>query len=331
MSMHSDWRGAGAVVLCALALATVPPALCAPAEATVTLAPASVAASGIQVAPLAESRYAPQVSAIATVLDPQPLLVLSAQLLGARTALNAAAAQAHAAAAEAQRLRELYRHDENAALRDVQAADAAAATAQARQVAAAADDAAARSGARTQWGTALASRAGRGPQALSGYADGQMALLAVALPVGSSAPSASTILVQAIGGDTLWATLLGPSPRADPVVQGPTYFYRAEDTGLRSGQRLTAAVPQGAAARSGVIVPTAAVLWYAGRSWAYVETAGGHFERRPLAQDARMATGWFESSGFLAGERVVVGGAELLLSQELLPPPGAKPPSADDD
>jgi hypothetical protein len=37
------------------------------------------------------------------------------------------------------------------------------------------------------------------------------------------------------------------------------------------------------------------------------------------------------SEGLRRGQRVVVRGAELLLSQELKPPPGARPAMGDDD
>jgi hypothetical protein len=90
-------------------------------------------------------------------------------------------------------------------------------------------------------------------------------------------------------------------------------------------------VSLGSATQTGVTVPAAAVIWYAGQPWAYVETAVGHYQRRPLSVDARNASGWFEANGFRAGERVVVRGGELLLSQELLPPPGVKPAGGDDD
>lgn len=331
MSMNFKWRDARIAVLYLLPLVIAAPALGATAVTTVTLSSASVTASGVKAAPLVASRYAPQVQGIATVLDPQPLLALSAQLQGKRAALDAAVAQSHADTTEAQRLRELYRHGGNAALHDVQVAEAAASAAHAKQIAAAADYAAARSGARARWGTTLTALAARGVQALDDYADGRATLLAVVLPVGSKSPVVSTIRVQANGGETVPASLLGPSPRADAVVQGPTYFYRTVGVGLRIGQRLTATVPQGAPARRGVIVPDAAVIWYAGQPWVYVETTAGHFQRRPLAQTARTATGWFQASGFHAGERVVVRGGELLLSQELLPPAGTQPAGGDDD
>ncbi len=216
-------------------------------------------------------------------------------------------------------------------MRDVQTAAAAAAAALAQQVAARSAYTAERSSARVSWGRALAALAESGPDALADYADGRAALLAVAMPVDSGQLSTAAIQVQLPDGSHASATLLGPSPRADAVLPGPTYFYRCKDVSLRSGWRLAASVPLQAAERNGVTVPAAAVLWYAGQPWVYVQTAVDSFQRHPLALDARQASGWFQASGFQVGDRVVVRGAELLLSQELLPPPGTKAPAGDGD
>ncbi|TAM98615.1 MAG: hypothetical protein EPN40_06335 [Rhodanobacteraceae bacterium] len=224
MSTHSRYcRHACSIVGCVLVFAGAHAAPAAPAHGSVTLTPASVTASGIQVAPLAESRYARQIRAIATVLDPQPLLALAAQLQTARAALDAANAQAHAATAEAKRATALHRDGDNTSLREAQAAAAAAAAARAKQVAAAADARAERATARAQWGAVLAGEAESGSRSFGALADGSAALLAVALPPGSAAPAGRTIHIHEENGGVLTATLIGPSSRADPVVQGPTY------------------------------------------------------------------------------------------------------------
>lgn len=324
-------RHASMIVACALVCVGVHAAPATPTDGSVTLAPASAAASGIETAPLTESRYAPQVRGIATVLDPQPLLALAANLQTAHATFVATKAQARAAAAEATRATALHRNGDNTSLREVQAAAAATAAAQAKQVAAAADARATRGSARVQWGATLAGEAEHGSHSFDAMAEGSTALLAVALPPGSAAPAGRTIHVRKADGEIVAATLIGPSPRADQVVQGPTYFYRANDAGLRIGQHLLASVPVRTSTRTGVIVPTTAVIWYAGQPWAYVEISAGHFQRRLVAETARTAKGWFESSGFRVGERVVVRGGELLLSKELLPPPGAQPAASDDD
>jgi membrane fusion protein, multidrug efflux system len=332
MRAPSDRYRVALIGLCACVLAALASPLRAATatEGTVILTPASVTASGVATARLSASRRPSQLQVIATVLDTQPLLTLAAQLQSTHANATAATAVARAAIAEATRSHTLYQQDENISLREVQAADAAAAQAQAQQIAAVAQAAAARSSARVQWGKPLAALAERGPHALDEFADGRAALLAVVLPSGSATPVTDTIRLSTPSAFVL-ARLIGPSPHADAVVQGPTFFYRTEGTSLRVGQRLTAAVSLSTAPIAGIAVPDAAVLWYAGQPWAYIEISAGHYVRRPLAQDARDATGWFQTSGFHAGECVVVRGGELLLSQELKPPPGAAPAGDGDD
>ena len=331
MRIVPDWRHLLTITAASVAASW---AISAPSLAamtgTVVLTPARVQASGIAVVPLTTATQTAQVQGVATVLDPQPLLALAARLQTTHAAALAAEVAARAADAQAKRSLALYRQDENTSLRDMQAAEAAAATARAQRMAARADETTARSGARSQWGPVLTRLAARGPQALHDYADGHASLLEVALPNGTRAPAGNSIQVWSPDGQPSTATLLGASPRADAVVQGPTFFYRTTAAGLRSGQRLNATVPQDSAVRQGVNVPTAAVIWYAGQPWVYVETAAGQFQRRPLDQ-VRNAQGWFQARGFHAGEKVVVRGGELLLSQEMQPPPGTAKPAGDDD
>ncbi|MBS0318171.1 MAG: hypothetical protein JSR49_13700 [Proteobacteria bacterium] len=333
MRTDSSWHRVILVSACTAALTLLMPSLHATTDnsGSVTLSTASVNASGIATTTLQATKQTVQVQAIASVLDPQPLLALAAQLQTAHANAMAAAVAAGSADAEAKRSTALYHDGENTSLQQVQAAAAAAAQARAQQRIAQAQEAAARSSAQAQWGVSLASLAARGPSALKAYADGHSALLAVALPAGSPAPTGDTIELSLPDHSTLAAHLIGASPRADAVVQGATFFYRADGAGLRTDQRLTTTVPLGDAAQAGVTVPAAAVIWYAGQPWAYVETTAGHYRRRPLRVDARNASGWFEASGFRAGEQVVVRGGELLLSQELLPPPGVKPAGGDGD
>lgn len=308
--------------------------LCAPTlarDGAVTLAPSRVAASGIVTTPLVSAQYTPQVEGIASVLDPQPLLTVSAQLAASKAAVDSAKAQTLAAMAEAKRLEALYQNDKLVSQRDEEAAAAAAAAATAQQFTAVANDGSARASARATWGAALATLAEGGPRALVDYADGRRALLAVALPLGTLGSPAKNIHLRLPNGMNLPATLLGPSPQADAIVQGLTYFYWAPASKLRSGQRYTALAPIGKNISNGVIVPNTAVLWYAGEPWIYIESATGVFERHALAMTARDTRGWFQEKGFHAGERVVVQGGELLLTQELKPPANAESKSGDED
>lgn len=298
----------------------------------VVVLPAELQASGIATLSLHATTYRAQVDGIATVVDPQTLAALAAQLATVRASVQAAREAVMSTSAQAERLKALYRNGKYVSEQDEQVAIAAAAAAKAQQVSAIATNASARASAAATWGPALAAMAGHGPDAFAAYVGGRRALLSIALPIGATTAPAKNIDVLLPGGPILVASLIGPSPRTDAVVQGPTYYYSVAGDDLRSGQRFAAAVATGAAAgANGVVVPDSAVLWYAGEPWVYVEIASGHFVRRLISLNARDTGGWFQAKGFKAGERVVVHGGELLLSQELKPPPSAAPAGDDDD
>ncbi|TAL77026.1 MAG: hypothetical protein EPN75_13505 [Beijerinckiaceae bacterium] len=299
--------------------------------ASVVLSPQQAKTNGIAMAPLQAVTYRAHVEGIAMVVDPQALTALAAQLATARATVDASNEEVMATAAQAKRQQTLYRNGKFVSERDEQAAVAAAAAAKAQSVTAIATESSARASARASWGAALAALAEHGPDAFADYADGRRALLAVALPIGTAATPAHDIEVLLPDGQTLAASLIGPSPHADAVVQGPAYFYSAAGDSLRSGQRFAAIVPIGAANATGVVIPDPAMLWYAGEPWVYVEATPGHFTRRLISTGARDVKGWFQATGFRGGERVVIRGSELLLSQELKPPPSATPAGDDDD
>ena len=64
-------------------------------------------------------------------------------------------------------------------------------------------------------------------------------------------------------------------------------------------------------------VPSAAVVRHAGRAFLYVQTSDETFARQEVRLDRPTADGWFVAGGLAAGQRVVVSGAQQLLSVEL--------------
>jgi len=86
---------------------------------------------------------------------------------------------------------------------------------------------------------------------------------------------------------------------------------------LRAGMRVAARIGMGGAAASGVIVPSAAVVWHAGKAWAYVKDEEDSFARFEVSTADEMEGGWFNTTGFDDDDEVVVSGAQLLLSEEL--------------
>lgn len=140
-------------------------------------------------------------------------------------------------------------------------------------------------------------------------------LLRIAAPSGSRLP-APPREVGVVGDDDVLrtATLISPSPQADPRIQGPTFFYVAAAAGLLPGTALTARLPSGPQ-ETGATVPASAVVSWQGKAWYYVESAPGRFVRHELTGAVPVAEGWFAPR--LPAMRVVVRGAQTLLSEEL--------------
>ncbi len=65
------------------------------------------------------------------------------------------------------------------------------------------------------------------------------------------------------------------------------------------------------------MIPRAAVVRSEGRAWAYVRLGEQRFTRRVVTVDTPTERGWFVTSGFAPGDRIVVDGAQTLLSEEL--------------
>src|SRR5262249_56860672 len=79
----------------------------------------------------------------------------------------------------------------------------------------------------------------------------------------------------------------------------------------------TAYLPTSSVPQPGIVIPRSALVRFSGRTWAYVEARAGRFTRREVVFDHPTETGWFVTSGFAPGDRVVVIGGEALLSEEL--------------
>lgn len=106
---------------------------------------------------------------------------------------------------------------------------------------------------------------------------------------------------------------------SDPRTLGQTLLFRvgAEGLLLRPGQPVTAYLPTSGTVQPGVIIPRSAIVRFSGKAWTYVEIGEGRFTRRDVPLDHPTDAGWFLTSGVTPGERIVVTGAEVLLSEEL--------------
>jgi hypothetical protein len=83
----------------------------------------------------------------------------------------------------------------------------------------------------------------------------------------------------------------------------------------------------GGGKRHGVALPVSAIVWHAGRSWVYREDGEGSYTRLPVAGPLTGGPHLFIDTGLVPGMRVVVTGAQTLLSEEFR----GHIPSEDDD
>lgn len=118
-------------------------------------------------------------------------------------------------------------------------------------------------------------------------------------------------------GTKVSAKIVSPSPRTDPRIQGQSFYYvaPAREVGMLPGMSVTAYLATGPRVK-GAVVPSSAVVWRQGTAWVYVQTDDVHFLRRECSTDTPAKDGWLVEKGLSPGERVVVKGAQLLLSEE---------------
>ena len=286
-------------------------------QTVVTLDPETLSRSGIVVEPLTAAAHRAGSTAYGSVLD----LTGLAELRGAFTAARARVEKGHAALsasrAEFERLQTLYADQRNASQKALQAAAAKARSDEAEVGGAEAALEDERALARQRWGVVVAGWLDDRAAPLAALLEDKERLLEITLPPGSAPPAPQTVVtVQAGGGPVVEARVISPAPRTDARIQGTTLLCAvATSPEMLPGITVVAQVPSGPSS-SGVVVPSSAVVWWQGRAWAYVEYATGTFARREVATDAPVPGGWFVSRGVIAGERVVVRGAQTLLSEE---------------
>ena len=172
-----------------------------------------------------------------------------------------------------------------------------------------------------QWGEALTKLALEDKSAphLASLLERKNALIQVSLPLNTSAPKAgSSIHVTPLNESVapIKAIYVSPASTSDTSNFSKTYYYSAPAELLRIGMRVNVEMdPIAGDTANGIIIPSNAVVWYAGKPWAYFKQGKDQFIRKPISADTEVAAGWF-NRGIDAKSEVVVSGAQLLLSEE---------------
>ena len=256
----------------------------------VVLDPDTQRRADIAVAFVQEVAQRREIEALATVLPAQELIELRNAYIAAKTQADKNRAALQASRSEYERVKALHGDEQNLSLKALEAAEAVwhadEATARGAGEALNAVD----RGARQKWGSVLAAAVVADAPLFRRLADQRDVLLRVAMPSGTGVAKApATVRVAANDGSSRTASLVSPSPQADPRIQGATFLYAAPADGLLPGTTLTAYLPTGAE-RAGGVVPAAAVVWWQGEAWVYVQTAPGRFVRRKLPAAANSGT-----------------------------------------
>jgi multidrug efflux system membrane fusion protein len=313
--------------------AATPPVAVVNGVTVVTMDTATQIQNGIRAEPLTSSETPAEITAYGTVLDLQPLIDLRTRYAAGLADADTASAALSASRQEYRRSLALYQDNQNVSLKSYQAALATYRSDQARTQAAALNLQNIQAAMRQQLGATITHWAldSRSPE-FSRLLNRQAVLLRITVPPGDGIAAPIRIKIDANEKRRLPAQLVSPSPQSDPVIQGSAFIYRAAAP-LPSGTRIVAYLPTAKKGTPGMVVPADAIVWYGGQPWAYVQINAEQFARYPVAEQSPMQGGFFVTQGFKADQRVVVSGAQLLLSEELKPPPGGsgcKDPECDD-
>lgn len=282
--------------------ADVPEKTEAPAKAGVTIDAETQARIGLKTETPVPAQWQPPLRAVGNVADP---LVFTAAAADYETARAAAAASQ----GELARTQTLAAQN-NAAARILEAAQAAAAR-----------DALAVKAARAKftadWGVHLAAQSN-----LTEFAEklqaGDFSLVKLSLPVGifpDPLPRVATIFL--FNGETNFVSAdFADDLRVSPATQAQTLLFSASKK-LPPGVAVTAQLKTSSEPVSGVVVPSSAVLRHEGKGWIYVQTETNQFVRTEIPLDRLTDGGWFVADNLSATNRVVVTGAQTVLSAEL--------------
>lgn len=272
--------------------------------------------NGIVTTVLTSSTQRVQGQATGVVVQLQPLLDLKASYNTPATDLIRARANARASSAEYERLQLLNKDDKNASDKAVEAARAAAESDAALVQNAQQAITLLKGTTLLHWGPIVAGWIESNSPQFDALLRQQMFLLQVTSTNAGQFAAPKEATVQFSDGAHAPARFVSVLPQLDPRLQQPSLLYLvAPHPGLVPGVNVSVFLPSGAEHR-GVVVPSSAVVWSQGTPWCYVEKSPNKFERTSVATTEPNAQGWFVTTGIAPGARVVITGAQTLLSEE---------------
>ena len=247
----------------------------------------------------------PEVQGYGRVLDPTPLAALLTERATAKASLDASTR-------EYERLKLLHDQGQNASARALETAEAAMRRDQAQL-----DSVQPRL--LLGWGKAVASQPDL-TAFMRALAAQEAALVRVDLPLSESLqtpPSGGRLAALTSPDNPVEAQILGAAPATDPQMQSQGFLFLQKTNPLPPGATVTAWLSIPGESESGVTVPRDALIRHEAEVFVYVQTGAEMFSRKEIELERPVAGGWFVHEGLKPEEKVVVVGAQQLLSEEL--------------
>jgi len=150
---------------------------------------------------------------------------------------------------------------------------------------------------------------------------GDEALVRIDLPAGEvlkTRPESARLLPLSDATNPIEAEFVSLMPNVDAQTQGQGFLFLVKSNQFRlsPGAAVVGHLALAGKAQSGVVIPRGAVVRFNGRPWIYIQTSNDTFVRREISEQEPLADGWFMTQSFKVGDRVVVTGAQMLLSEE---------------
>jgi hypothetical protein len=268
----------------------------------VTLDAETQARLGLKIETPAPAQWQPQLRATGNVADPLAFTAAASDFEAARAA-------ALASQSDLKRTQTLAAQD-NASSRALETAQAAAAR-----------DALALNAARAKfaadWGAHLAAQTNLTALAEKLQA-GEMSFVKLSPPTGAFPnPPPPHALIFLFGSETNFVEAdFADDLNVSAATQTQTLLFSANKK-LPPGLSVTAQLQISGEPASGVVIPASAVLRHEGAGWIYVQTETNQFVRTKIPLDRQTGGGWFVSENLSATNRIVVSGAQTVLSAEL--------------
>ncbi len=281
--------------------------------------------SGISTAKISAATFKSEQKSTGSVVAMDSLIEAKSKYLSLLSVASIARAANAQNLKQYQRLKALNEDDKNVSDRALQEALASANADQASVNAAELQLKNLQTTTKLQWGEALAQLvfSEKLPPHLQHLLNRKNVLVQVSLPASVSTPNAgSSINIAPLNeaASTIQAIYISPASQADASNYGKTFYYSAPAEQLRIGMRVSVDAPASGGANHGALVPSNAVVWYAGKPWAYFKQGRNkqgldQFMRKPISADTEVNGGWFNQN-ISADSEVVINGAQLLLSEE---------------